>query len=318
MNTWQISDVKKLSATTTTENLVKVDDIKVKTTKCFITLNDLYSYSGEIKKDYPFTPCNTAVGQVVETLKDSIYISKGSKVFLSPSFAKNAQTGYLRDFVVLPEHEVFVLPENVDENEAIYLNHISLALSVIDKLKIEKGNHVAILGGSFLGNIIAQLLMYYQSVPILIDNDNENLEIAHKTNVYYTLKNNKNLENEILGITGGRKCSKIIYVNDSTISIDTVDKISANNADVCVTGISINKSRLSCNFAYDKELNFTFIKDGSQNIVASINLLAQKAITLDYFDLPLYKFEYAPKHFENALIKLEEKEENAEFLIDML
>lgn len=318
MNTWQISDIKKLSGITTSENLEKIDDIKVKTTKCFITLNDLYSFNGEIKREFPFTPCSIAIGQVIETSKDSIYLSKGSKVFLSPTFTKEAQTGYLRDFVVLPEHEVYVLPESVDEKDAIYLNHIALALTVIDKLNIEKGNHVAILGGSYLGNIIAQLLMYYQSVPILIDNDSENLEVAHKTNVYYTLKNNKNLENEILGITGGRKCSKIIYCNDSTISVDTVDKISANGADVCVTGISVTKSRLSCSFAYDKELNFIFIKDGAQNIASSINLLAQKAITLNYFNPPLYKFEYAPKHFENALIKLEEKEENPEFFIDML
>lgn len=313
MNNWQIIEPKRFGGITTTENLDNVDFVKIKTTKCFITLNDLNLFKGDIKHSYPFTPCSIAVGQVVETLKESNYISKGSKVYLTPY----NDNGLLRDFVVLPESNAYVLPEAVSEDDALFIRHISLAITIIDKLNIDRGNHVAIVGGSYLANIIAQLLMYYQSVPIIIDSNAKNLEIAHKTNVYYTLTGDKNLENEILQITGGRKCSKVIYVNDSTASIDVIDKITAENADVGVTGITTTKTKLSCSFAFDKQLNFTFIKDGASNIGTAINLLAQKAIILSQFKLPVYKFEYAPKHFENAIAKLEEKQD-AEFIIDML
>ncbi|MBQ3235712.1 MAG: hypothetical protein IJA97_06105 [Clostridia bacterium] len=316
MNNWQIVEPKRLGGITTTENLENLEDVKIKTTKCFITLNDLSLYKGELKREYPFTPCSIAVGQVVETLKESNYISKGSKVYLAP-FACNGKDGYLRDFVILPSNEVYVLPETVTEADALFINHISLAITIIDRLNIDRGNHVAIVGGSFLANVIAQLLMYYQSVPILIDSVEDNLELAHKTNVYYTLTPDKNLESEVLAITGGRKCSKVIYVNDSTASIDIIDKIACDGADVGVIGISATKAKLSCNFAFDKQLNLTFIKDGSQNIETAINLLAQKAIILSYFKLPTFKFEYAPKHFENAVLKQEEKQD-AEFIIDML
>ncbi len=318
MNNWQILEPTKLGGITTTENLEKLDDVKVKTISCFISLNDLDRYSGEVKTSYPFTPCNIAVGQVVETLKESNYLSKGSKVFLSPEFARDNQTGYLRDFVVLPESKVFALPKNVSESQALFLNHISLALSVIDELKIEKGNHVAIFGGSILGNILAQLIMYYQSVPIIIDSVDENLEIAHKTNVYYLLKNDKNLENDVLSITGGRKCSKVIYLTDCDINFDVIDKVAREKATVAVTGLSSTKKKATISYALDKELDVKFIRYGNENINAGINLIAQKAINLSYFELPSYKFEYAPKHFENALSKLDEKGYGAEFIIDML
>lgn len=317
MNNWQILEPNKLGGITTTENLERVDDVKVKTINCFISLADLDKYRGEVKINYPSTPCTIAVGQVVETLKESNYLSKGSKVFLSPEYAKNSQTGYLRDFVVLPESKVFTLPKNVSESEALYLNHISLALSVIDELKIEKGNHVAIFGGSILGNILAQLIMYYQSVPIIIDSVDENLDIAHKTNVYYLLKNDKNLENDILSITGGRKCSKVIFITDCDLSFDLIDKVTRPSATVAVTGISTTKKKFSLSYALDKELDVKFIKCGNENINAGINLIAQKAINLSYFELPSYKFEYAPKHFENAVNRLEEGFDG-EFIIDML
>ena len=318
MNNWQILEPNKLGGITTTENLEKLDDVKVKTISCFISLSDLDKFSGEVKVNYPYTPCNIAVGQVVETLKESNYLIKGSKVFLSPEYARDNQTGYLRDFVVLPESKVFALPKNVSESQALFLNHISLALSVIDELKIEKGNHVAIFGGSILGNILAQLIMYYQSVPIINDSVDENLEIAHKTNVYYLLKNDKNLENDVLSITGGRKCSKVIYLTDCDINFDVIDKVTRENATVAVTGISSTKKKSTLSYALDKELDVKFIKSGNENIHAGINLIAQKAINLSYFELPSYKFEYAPKHFENALSKLEDKGYGAEFIIDML
>ena len=186
-----------------------------------------------------------------------------------------------------------------------------------NELQIEKGNHVAIIGGSILGNILAQLIMYYQSVPIIIDDNEDNLDIAHKTNVYYLLKNNKNLESEVLSITGGRKCSKVIYVTDCDINFEVIDKVTRDGATVGVTGISSTKRKSTIAFAFDKELNFKFIKYGNENIDASINLIAQKAIDLSYFELPYYKFEYAPKHFENALVRQKESS-NGEFIIDML
>lgn len=326
MNKWQITEQNRLSGTTTTENLEKLDEVKVKTTKCYVSAYDLECYGGKIKVDYPITPCSIAIGQVVESINDNDYLSKGSKVFLSPKFSAQ-NDGFLKDFVVLPKSEVYPIPKIkkdgkiiylISERDSMYLSHLSLALSVIDKLNVEKGNHVAIIGGSYIANIIAQLLSYYQSVPIIIDDNDERLDLARKTNVYYTLKGDSELENNVNSITGGRKCSKVIYVTDSMLDIEVVDKVSSIGASVVVCGIKSTTTKLSCNFALKKQLNFSFISDIDENVESAINLLTQKAINLSYFDLPVYKFEYAPKHFENAYSKIDGYSEDFEFIIDML
>ncbi|MBR6737625.1 MAG: alcohol dehydrogenase catalytic domain-containing protein [Clostridia bacterium] len=318
MNSWQITAPMQIGKYYTTENLEKIDEVKVKITKCFISSKDVSIFSGAYKTDYPVIPGHIAVGQVVETLKESDYLRKGSKVYLAPIEEEGYHEGYLRDFAVVPQSSLRVLPKTVSESDALYLTHLSLALTTIDKLNIDKGEHVAILGANVLGNIIAQLIMYYQGVPIVIDDNEEYLDIAHKTNVYYTLKNDKNIEREIISITGGRKCSKVIYITGSDINIDIIDKLTCHGAHVGITGIAVTKTKLTANIAFEKELNVTFIKNGTSNLETGINLIAQKVIDLSYFKLPSYKFEYANKHFENAVEKIKGGAKLAEFLIDLM
>ena len=76
--------------------------------------------------------------------------------------------GFLRDFAVLPPKNLRLLPENVQIGDAIFVEYIATAIRLLDKIDIQKGDHVAIMGGDILGNIIAQLVIYYQAIPILI------------------------------------------------------------------------------------------------------------------------------------------------------
>ena len=128
---------------------------------------------------------------------------------------------------------------------------------------------------------------------------------------------NKNLEKEIIDITGGRKCKKVIYVTDNDINFDTVLKLASNNAYLAVTGITDTTQKLNLSSAFDKNLNIKFIKEGYDNIGTAINLLVQKAVNLSFFKINDYKFEYVNKHFENAETKI--KEDNKfEFTVNLL
>ena len=73
----------------------------------------------------------------------------------------------------------------------MFIYDISIALSIIDKLHVEKGEHVAIIGGTLFANILAQVVAYYQAVPIIIDDNEENLKLAKKCGVYYVSNSQK-------------------------------------------------------------------------------------------------------------------------------
>ena len=315
MECWQITDKKQISKVKIIENLEQVDDLKIKITKCFITQKDINLYAGREKANYPFIPASIAVGQISETLNESDYFFKGQKVYLTNN---NDNNGYLRDFIVISKQNCHILPQNVNEFEALFLNHISIALSVIDSLHIDKGEYVAIVGGSILGNVIAQLVSYYKAVPIIIDDNDDNLEVARKTDIYYTIKADKLAEKEIINITGGKKCKKVIYITDNELSFEYPLSFSAKNAMLAVTGITQTKQKINLNSAFNKALNIKFITEGEENIGTSINLLVQKAVNLNYFKLADYKFDYISKQFENATNNLETHNIKTEFTVNLL
>ncbi|MBR5438819.1 MAG: hypothetical protein IKV61_01180 [Clostridia bacterium] len=329
MVNWQVTNKNEITKVNSTINLESVNDVKVKITKCYVSRKDVLDFIGKTKRKAPFTPSNIAVGQITETLQESNYFVKGTKVYLAPMNAVDLpedsnekgltafDDGFLKEFQVISKNNIHILPSNVSESDALYIYHVSLAISVIDSLNVKQGDYVAIIGGTTLANVIAQLVMYYKAVPIVIDSNVENLDLAYKTDIYYTLKANKELEKNVLSITGGRKCPKVIYVTDSDIDTNTIDSVSALKATVTVTGFTDCKQKLSLTSFFDKQLQLNFIKSGYSNIGAAINLLVQKAVNLSYYKLPDYKFEYIPKHFENSAKKLENGE-NCEFTVNLL
>lgn len=318
MISWQITNKKQISKVNVFENLEQVDDLKIKITKCFITKKDINLFAGNVEDaTYPIIPGYIAVGQITELVNESNYFTKGHKVYLSYSEDSN-KSGFLKEFAVVNKKHCHVLPQNVNEYEALFVNHLSIALTVIDELKIDKGEYVAVVGGSILGNLIAQLLSYYKAVPILIDDNDYNLEIAKKTDIYYSIKADRLAEQDVINITGGRKCKKVIYVTDNELSFESALSFASNNAMVAVTGIMNPIQKFNLNSAFKKNLTVKFITEGEENVGASINLLVQKAVNLKYFQLNDYKFDYISKQFENAAANLEINNNKTEFTVNLL
>ncbi len=331
MINWQITAKNQISKFNTVEQLERANDVKVKITRCVITKNDIDLYTGDIKSTYPVTPSTIAVGQISETFQESSYYNKGELVYLCPMLESDlpedaiqkgikpyANAGFLKEFTVIPKEYVKVMPKGITEKDALYLNHLSIALAVVDKLKINKGDYVAIIGGNILGNIIAQLVSYYKAVPILIDDDDSNLEIARKTDIYYTIKCDKTTEKQVEEITGNRKCRKVVYVSDTDISVDYINKVASNKAEVAITGISSNNQKLCLSTVFNKQLAINFIRSGYDYVEISVNLLVHKAVNFKYFNMMDYKFEYTQKHFENAVKHIEKGEKFTEFTLNLL
>ena len=87
---------------------------------------------------------------------------------------------------------------------------------------------------------------------------------------------------------------------------------------IAVTGIMNPIQKFNLNSAFKKDLTIKFISEGEENVGTSINLLVQKAVNLNYFQLNDYKFEYISKQFENAAENLEINNNKTEFTVNLL
>ena len=160
MKGWQLNGAYELSPVKRTEEVDFSKEVKVRVTKVMITKDDIMLYNGDDKCNYPLIPGRNALGLIVEVGQNPYGYEKNNRVYLEPisnckrcysctigqpkdcadfRIAGKNEEGFLKDFAVIPFENIYTLPKSVSDNEALFIEYISLAASVIDKLQIQKG-----------------------------------------------------------------------------------------------------------------------------------------------------------------------------------
>lgn len=334
MKGWVISDKKTITECDVPETNVGT---KIKLTKTLISLQDVLRYSGESDKN--IIPGCTGIGIISETATNLFGIEKGKHVYVKPTTVCNEcydcvkgnynecqnlltagedYDGFLRDFVSVNPENLFALPDNVTDFDALFINHVSLAIEVIDKLNIQKGEYVTVIGANNFGNILAQLLIYYSAVPIVLTLDEDDCATAKNSGIYYCLGADANWSKEVSNITGGRMTKKIVYITDCDIPAARAFSLAASNADIAFTGTSHKSSTISLSQALKKQLDICCISDGSSNIASAINVLSNKAINLSHLKIDSAKYSEVPQVFSDLSNQLEQKGKIHETVIDII
>ncbi len=339
MKAWQLIDQYDLQLVQRTETTDFSTQVKVKTTKAMLSKDDVTIYNGNDKTFYPLILGKSAVGIVVEAEENIYGLEKNMRVYLDPisnckkcysctigqpkdcsnfQIAGINSEGFMKDFVVIPFESVYQLPKSVSDDEALFIDYISLAISVIDKLQIQKGEHVVIIGGNVVGNIIAQLIIYYQAVPIIIDDNEAFLDVAKRSGIYYTLSADGKTEREVSELTGGRMASKVVYVTSCGLNTEIAIKVSRANATVAFVGFNYSNIRVTFTQAMQKQLRFHCITNGYGNAESSINIIANHAINLKNFELMKATFSTVPKVFAEADELLKKQQDVNNYVVDMM
>lgn len=320
MESWQISTKQTIELIKDKENLLD-GYAKVRITRAGICDTDLLLYNTNL--NCPIIPCRHAIGVISEIDENNESgLKKGDNVVLDPYLTcgqcyfcktedfKHCQNikvfgfngnGFLRDFAVVPIDSIKLLPENVKTEDAIFLEYIATALKVLDCIDLHKGEHVVISGADILGNILAQLVIYYQAIPIMIDDNENNLEIAKNSDIYYTFKVDKDIDKNIYDITGGRLAKHAVYIANSNINIKNILNNVCNGAVIAITGLcemQNNLKTISLTQALQKQLDIKFINNGYGNIDSAINILSKKVIDLSNVVKEVVKFNQVKKTFE--------------------
>ncbi|MBR2614072.1 MAG: zinc-binding dehydrogenase [Clostridia bacterium] len=337
MRGWQITKPFELEEFSMEEIIEDATFSKAKTTKALLTLSDVLRFNGEIKSKGVILG-SYGIGFITEPGLNLFDIEKGSRVYVEPSTScgecyncnnndpqkcSNLQIagedfhGFLRDFVHTDSNNLFKLPDSVSDLSALFIEHVSTALKIIDELKIKKGDHVVILGANNLGNIIAQILIYYQAIPIVLEEDEENIEIARKSGIYYVFQNRDEWYKEVHNITGGRMAECIIYVMDTGLPTKTAFTLAGYNTPVAFTGTNFETTNFSTATANKKQLNIMFISSGYGYTASSINLLANDAINFSHMKINTIKYNEVPDYLKELNNRFEKGEKIYETVVEI-
>ncbi len=201
--------------------------------------------------------------------------------------------GFLRDFAVFSNENVSVLPPVVSDSDALFIDHVALCDKIIDEIDLQKGEHVVIVGGDVCGIILAQLVIYHQGIPILVDNNDNNIITAKNAGLYYTLFADNKIDRNVADLTGARLAKKVVYMTGSNLNTDIALKLAGSNATVCFAGFGTPGIKVNFSSALIKQLNFKCVNNGYGNIDSAINLLANRAVDTSVFNIAQTKKEQA-------------------------
>lgn len=275
--------------------------VKIKVLKAAVTHSDNLIYGGSRAVKYPLTLGRHCVGMVTEVGEAVKNFARGNKVAVSPIKACRkcsecaagrfdsclnkleygiSEDGFFRDFAVVGAEDLYKLPERIEDCEALFLEQIATAINIINKLGLEKGEHIAIVGATVTGIILAQVAIYYQAVPILMDLRRDRLDIAANFGVYYTVDTTESDPyKKIFSLTGGRMAETCAYMAQGVMPLTrSFDFLSHRGRMAVCTPDRDKELNADLHSIVEKQLDLFGISGMGKNIQSAINMLANKSV----------------------------------------
>ena len=297
MDNWILKGVRNLVNEAGEPQEITSTQVKVKVTHLLVSNFDALLFNGDIGR--------FASGLVTEAGADCYGVKKGDRVYIKSALpcgeclncksdkaeecadikiAGRDFDGFLRDFVVCEYNEVAPLPDSVDNLQALCIENVGIAENIYDRLNLSVGQRVAVIGGDTLGNIIAQVLQYHKVIPIVIDNNQANLDRARKCGVYYAFPADDEAMKNVAEATNGNMCDAAIYTTDSYLPVSLAARIVGNQKSIVLSGFASIRNSIAVRDVLEKDLHVFGVTSAAGYTDSVINMLLHGAVNFDYFD----------------------------------
>jgi len=208
-------------------------EVLVKVKACGICGSDVHGMDGSTgRRQPPLIMGHEASGEIVEVGKDvsgwqigdritfdsTIYplddwynlkgrynLSDNRKVLgVSPKEYK--RHGAFAEFVAVPAHILYKLPENVTFEQAAFVEPVAVAAHSINVSKIQAGLNAMIIGAGMVGMFVVKMLEIAGANPIIaVDLYDKKLELAKEFGATHTVNSkDENLSEKIFQLTKNR------------------------------------------------------------------------------------------------------------------
>lgn len=116
------------------------------------------------------------------------------------------QNGAFAEYIVIPQHIAYHLPEDISFEQAAMVEPVSIAVHAVGQHAVSLNSSAAVVGVGLIGLLVVQILRIVGCSQIIaIDLEQNRLEMAHKFGATHCiLANQENLFHQVLNITQGR------------------------------------------------------------------------------------------------------------------
>jgi threonine dehydrogenase-like Zn-dependent dehydrogenase len=188
------------------------------------------------------------------------YCQNGQQQFCE--FANESNNPGMSESIVWHESQVYKIPDNVSLKEGCLLEPISVAVRLMDKVKLKFGQTVAICGGGPIGLLATQAIaMSGASNLTLIEPIAARRELAKKYGADHVLDPTEcNIKTAAMGLTNGRGFDVVIDCSGSTRAVYDLPFITAKGGLLIYAAMYPNDFEMPLNLykhLYFNELHVT-------------------------------------------------------------
>lgn len=321
-----LREYKELEVTDMPQPEFGPNEVLVKVEACGICGSDVHGYDGSSgRRIPPLIMGHEASGVIAEVGSDVTGYTPGDRVtfdstvscgkchfcrsghinlcdnrkVLGVSCGDYRQHGAFAEYVVVPEHILYHLPDELGFEQAAMIEAVSVAVHAANRTPITLGDTAVVVGTGMIGLLVVQALKLSGcSKVIAIDLDNDKLRLAEELGAHVGLNPNEvDVQARILEMTNGRGADVAAEVVGATPTIKTaIDSVRRGGA-ITVVGNLAPTVELPLQSVVTRELSIYGTCASNGEYPQCIDLLASGAIQVDPLISQKANLEAGPELF---------------------
>lgn len=305
-----LSEYKKLQVTEFEKPTIGASDILVQVRACGICGSDIHGYDGSSgRRIPPLVMGHEAAGVVAEVGADVTKFQPGDRVtfdstvscgtcdycragkinlcdnrtVLGVSCGDYRRHGAFAEYVSVPQHICYGLPESLPFEQAAMIEAVSVAVHAANRTPVSLGDTAVVVGSGMIGLLVIQAIRLAGcSQVIAVDLDPSRLEKAKALGANVgLLANEVDVPAEVKKLTGGRGADVVLEVVGATATIKTAVESCRKGGALTLVGNLAPTVEMPLQAIVTRELSVFGSCASNGEYPACIDLLASGAIRVD-------------------------------------
>jgi L-iditol 2-dehydrogenase len=329
-----LTEYKKFTYMDMKDPIPQKDEVLIKVHACGICGSDVHGYDGSSgRRIPPIIMGHEASGEIVSTgsevrdwkagervtFDSTIYCGKcefcrkgqinlcDNRRVLGVSCADYKQDGAFAEYLAVPQHILYRLPDRVSYEQACLVEPLSIAFHAVDITPIHINDTVAVVGCGMIGLLVIQTLRLAGCGDIIaLDIDPKKLELAKKIGADFAIDSGKeNVEQRLREIAGGgvNTAFDVVGINSS---IATAAAVLKKGGWLTLIGNLSPKVDFPLQSSVTRQISVQGSCASSGEYGACLDMIARKAVDIDFLISQIAPLEEGQVWFDRLYAGREE------------
>ncbi|QDT36398.1 zinc-dependent alcohol dehydrogenase [Stratiformator vulcanicus] len=321
-----LSKYRKLDVTDFDEPDCGPDDVLVQVKACGICGSDIHGYDGSTGRRVPPLVMGHEASGVVSKVGGNVSdfepgdrvtfdstVSCGKcefcrdgrinlcdhRMVLGVSCGEYRRHGAFAEYVSIPQHICYRLPDDLPFHHAAMVEAVSVAVHAVKRSSIREGDTVVVVGSGMIGLLTIQAAKHAGATVFAVDLNADRLSLAKELGAEVVLKaDDVDVAAEVRQLTNGRGADVVLEVVGATGTIQTAIDCVRKGGTVTLVGNVSPHVEIPLQAVVSRELNLLGSCASAGEYPECLDLMSRGAIRVEPLITAKSSLEEAPEWFE--------------------